>query len=59
MCNWKQNKPVYPDCKDCDENRGFDAWGGNKPCGQQNCWNGCVVCQYNGANERDETCALR
>ena len=25
-------------CKDCPENHGFSSWGGNYPCGQQNCW---------------------
>lgn len=23
------------------------------PCGQQNCWYGCVVCQYNHMEEPD------
>ena len=25
-------------CSGCPENEGFDSWGGNLPCGQQNCW---------------------
>lgn len=28
-------------CDNCPENRGFDDWGGNLPCGQQNCWVSC------------------
>lgn len=28
-------------CEECPENRGFSSWGGNKPCGQQNCWVTC------------------
>ncbi|MBR4590204.1 MAG: hypothetical protein IKO36_06005 [Bacteroidaceae bacterium] len=28
-------------CGDCPENRGFSSWGGNLPCGQQNCWVDC------------------
>lgn len=25
-------------CDACPENHGASDWGGNKPCGQQNCW---------------------
>lgn len=28
-------------CESCPENHGFDSWGGNLPCGQQNCWVTC------------------
>lgn len=28
-------------CRDCPENRDFDSYGGNLPCGQQNCWVDC------------------
>lgn len=28
-------------CDNCPENRGFDGWGSNMPCGQQNCWVSC------------------
>ena len=30
-------------CKDCPENYGFSSWGGNYPCGQQNCWVTCHI----------------
>lgn len=33
-------------CDNCPENRGFSSWGGNMPCGQQNCWV-AIHCQYN------------
>lgn len=25
-------------CDECPRNLGFERWGGNLPCGQQNCW---------------------
>jgi len=28
-------------CDECPENREFSSWGGNFPCGQQNCWVDC------------------
>lgn len=28
-------------CDGCPENREFSSWGGNLPCGQQNCWVDC------------------
>ena len=34
MCN----KSNSHNCKNCPENRQFSDWGGNLPCGQQNCW---------------------
>ena len=37
-------------CRRCPENRGSSSWGGNRPCGQQNCWV-AIPCQY---NEREE-----
>lgn len=43
-----------PACADCELNQGFDSWGGNQPCGQQNCWYGCTVRRYNGQQTCDE-----
>ena len=37
-------------CENCPDNRGFSTWGGNFPCGQQNCW---VTC-HNQYSEWDE-----
>jgi hypothetical protein len=28
-------------CDSCPENRNWSSWGGNLPCGQQNCWVDC------------------
>ena len=28
-------------CENCPENREYSSWGGNLPCGQQNCWVDC------------------
>lgn len=28
-------------CENCPENREHSSWGGNLPCGQQNCWVDC------------------
>lgn len=28
-------------CQECPENHGFSSFGGNLPCGQQNCWVDC------------------
>lgn len=36
-------------CSECPENKGASSWGGNKPCGQQNCWVD-VHCEYNDMN---------
>ena len=32
------NRDNEHNCSECPENEGFDSWGGNLPCGQQNCW---------------------
>ena len=40
-------------CAECPENRNADSWGGNLPCGQQNCWVDCH-CAGN-AEDEDET----
>ena len=32
------NRKNEYNCSECPENRDFDSWGGNLPCGQQNCW---------------------
>ena len=40
-------------CANCPENRSFDSWGGNLPCGQQNCWVDCH-CAGN-AEDEDES----
>jgi len=40
-------------CESCPENRGFSAWGGNFPCGQQNCWVTCHVAQHCEEDEGD------
>ena len=28
-------------CENCPENNNCSSWGGNLPCGQQNCWVDC------------------
>ena len=51
LCNECAGESAIINCKDCPHNIGMDP---NKssghiagPCGQQNCWYGCVVCRYN------------
>lgn len=39
-------------CENCPENRQCSSWGGNLPCGQQNCWIS-VHCD-NDENDFDE-----
>lgn len=42
-------------CAECDYNTNCSDLGNNRPCGQQNCWYGCTVCQYNGYVYCEET----
>ena len=35
---WMYTPENEGNCAECPENRGFGDWGGNRPCGQQNCW---------------------
>ena len=32
------NRNNEMNCEECPENRHFDKWQGQLPCGQQNCW---------------------
>ncbi|MFR2774830.1 MAG: hypothetical protein ACLTBR_03255 [Anaerostipes sp.] len=32
------NPENVENCSECPANEGCDSWGGNLPCGQQNCW---------------------
>lgn len=37
-----------PDCNTCEYNLDIVTINTAGPCGQQNCWFGCTVCQANG-----------
>ncbi len=45
MCTVKN---LQEECDNCKDNQGFSSWQNRKPCGQQNCWYSCTVCEYNG-----------
>lgn len=38
-------------CDHCPENHGFSSWGGNQPCGQQNCW---VICHCKKGEDNND-----
>ena len=44
------------ECEVCPHNVGAQTGyaGVVGPCGQQNCWYSCTVCEYNGMNDCDE-----
>ena len=41
---WMDNPDNAYNCGDCPENVNASEWGGNLPCGQQNCWV-CCTCR--------------
>lgn len=43
-------------CDNCPENRGFSSWGGNMPCGQQNCWVQVHCDMFEVDYDEDEDC---
>lgn len=50
LCNECVGEKGIINCSDCPHNQGFEQSETNRiagPCGQQNCWYGCVVCRYN------------
>jgi hypothetical protein len=40
-------------CAENLENKGESIRDGYRPCNQQNCWFGCIVCEY---NKSDRVC---
>ena len=48
-CSICTHEKHVPACSDCEYNIGIENSAGriDGPCGQQNCWYGCVVCEYN------------
>ena len=53
--NCQNCKHETPDCESCAYNIGIENSASRiaGPCGQQNCWYGCVVCEYNNGSNYD------
>lgn len=49
-CSICTHEKHIPSCEDCGYNIGIEDSASRiaGPCGQQNCWYGCTVCEYNG-----------
>lgn len=59
MCKCNDCEAPQVSCEECEYNQGFDpsTTAGHiaGPCGQQNCWYSCTVCEYNdGLYHADE-----